>query len=79
MPKEVLINAGAGEIRVALVEDGRLQELALERTVRLWHQRPTWHRMQLHAMAVDVGWSRPAKHYARMYRDIVAGRPQKPA
>jgi len=54
-------------------------ELALERTVRLWHQRPTWHRMQLHAMAVDVGWSGPAKHYARMYRDIVAGRPQKPA
>jgi ribonuclease G len=35
MPKEVLINAGAGEIRVALVEDGRLQELSLERTVGL--------------------------------------------
>lgn len=35
MPKEVLINAGAGEIRVALVEDGRLQELTLERTVGL--------------------------------------------
>jgi len=35
MPKEVLINAGAGEIRVALVEDGRLQELALERTIGL--------------------------------------------
>jgi hypothetical protein len=27
MKKEVLINAGAGEIRVAIVEDGRLQEL----------------------------------------------------
>ena len=35
MSKEVLINAGAGEIRVALVEDGRLQDLALERTVGL--------------------------------------------
>lgn len=35
MPKEVLINAGAGEIRVALVDDGRLQELALERTIGL--------------------------------------------
>jgi ribonuclease G len=35
MTKQVLINAGAGEIRVALVEDGRLQELALERTVGL--------------------------------------------
>ena len=35
MNKEVLINAGAGEIRVAVVEDGRLQELFLERTIGL--------------------------------------------
>ncbi len=35
MSKEVLINAGAGEIRVAIVEDGRLQELFLERTIGL--------------------------------------------
>jgi ribonuclease G len=35
MRKEVLINAGAGETRVALVEDGKLQELALERTIGL--------------------------------------------
>jgi ribonuclease G len=35
MDKEVLINAGAGEIRVAIVEDGRLQELFLERTLGL--------------------------------------------
>jgi ribonuclease G len=35
MPKEVLINAGAGEIRVALVDDGKLQELTLERTIGL--------------------------------------------
>ena len=35
MNKEVLINAGAGEIRVAIVEDGRLQELWLERTIGL--------------------------------------------
>ena len=33
MEKEVLINAGAGEIRVAIVEDGKLQELFLERTL----------------------------------------------
>ncbi len=35
MDKQVLINAGAGEIRVAIVEDGRLQELFLERTIGL--------------------------------------------
>lgn len=35
MGQEVLINAGAGEIRVAIVEDGRLEELYLERTIGL--------------------------------------------
>ncbi len=35
MDKEVLINAGAGEIRIAIVEDGRLQELLLERVIGL--------------------------------------------
>ena len=35
MGKEILINAGAGEIRVAIVEEGRLQELFLERTIAL--------------------------------------------
>ena len=33
MSKEILINAGAGEIRVAVIEDGRLYELFLERTI----------------------------------------------
>ena len=33
MSIEVLINAGAGEIRVALMEDGKLQELSFERTL----------------------------------------------
>ena len=33
MAREVLINAGAGEIRVALMADGRLEELAFERTI----------------------------------------------
>lgn len=33
MAVEVLINAGVGEIRVATVADGRLQELSFERTI----------------------------------------------
>ncbi|HEX3430649.1 MAG TPA: Rne/Rng family ribonuclease [Rhizomicrobium sp.] len=33
MKKEILINAGAGEIRTAVVEDGRLQELFVDRTL----------------------------------------------
>jgi ribonuclease G len=35
MNKEVLINAGAAEVRVAIVEDGRLQELFFERLIGL--------------------------------------------
>ena len=35
MNKEVLINVGAGETRVAIVEDGRLEEILLERTIGL--------------------------------------------
>jgi ribonuclease G len=35
MQKDILINAGAGEIRVAVVEDGRLEDLMLERTIGL--------------------------------------------
>jgi len=35
MTKEILINAGAAETRVALVEDGKLQELFLERMIGL--------------------------------------------
>src|SRR6185312_2681750 len=33
MPKAVLINAGAGEVRVAVIEDGVLDQLSLERTI----------------------------------------------
>lgn len=35
MAKEVLINAGAGEIRIAVVENGKLEEFFLERTLGL--------------------------------------------
>ena len=40
MEKEVLINAGAGEIRVAIVEDGKLQELFLERVLGVGDDAP---------------------------------------
>src|SRR3981081_2389598 len=33
MARDVLINAGAGEVRVAVMEDGVLDQLWLERTV----------------------------------------------
>ena len=33
MPRDVLINAGAGEVRVAVIEHGALDQLWLERTI----------------------------------------------
>ena len=72
---EMALAAGAGTgVMFAPVTQDALA-LALDRTVRLWHRRATWHRLQQHAMAVDVGWGRPAKHYAQMYRELIAGRP----
>jgi ribonuclease G len=35
MSKDVLVNAGAGELRVAVVEDGRLEQIWCERTIGL--------------------------------------------
>ncbi len=73
---EMALAAGSGTGVVFAPVTHEALALALDRTVRLWHQRATWHRMQQHAMAVDVGWARPAKHYAKMYRDLVAGHPR---
>jgi starch synthase len=46
-------------------------EAALERTAALWQDRASWRRMQQNAMRTDVGWSRPARHYASLYRAAV--------
>lgn len=48
-------------------------ELAIGRTLALWRERASWRRLQSHAMATDVGWSRPAKRYAALFRELAAG------
>ena len=50
-------------------------EMALERTMALWRDRAVWRRLQTRAMASDVGWTRPARRYATLYRDLVASAP----
>ena len=44
--------------------------LTLERAVSLWRDKPTWQRLQQHAMSADVGWRRPARQYAALYREL---------
>jgi starch synthase len=47
---------------------------ALSRTADLWSDRDGWTELIVNGMTTDVGWRRPAKRYARLYRDLVAAR-----
>jgi starch synthase len=44
---------------------------AFARAKRLWRDRDAWRRIQLNGMAADVGWARPARQYASLYRSIL--------
>ncbi len=43
---------------------------AIRRTAALWQDRDTWRILQRNGMSADVGWDRPAKHYAALYRTL---------
>ena len=73
---EMALAAGAGTgIQFAPVNRDQF-EIALGRTARLWRDQAEWRRMQSRAMATDVGWARPARRYAALYRELVATRPR---
>jgi len=66
--------AGTGTgIQFAPVTRGNL-ELAIGRAMALRRDRALWRRMQSRAMATDVGWTRPAKRYAALFRELAARR-----
>ena len=48
-------------------------ELALERALALFRDAGAWRRLQARGMAADVGWTQPARRYAALYRELVAG------
>ncbi|HEY5308619.1 MAG TPA: glycosyltransferase, partial [Casimicrobiaceae bacterium] len=49
-------------------------EAALKRTLALWREPKRWRQMQMRAMGTDVGWSRSAKLYAQLFRELVISR-----
>ena len=49
-------------------------EAAILRTTALWRNQRVWRRAQRNAMAADVSWRRPARHYAELYRELLAER-----
>jgi starch synthase len=69
---EMALAAGSATgMQFAPVTRERL-EAAIERATELWQDRAVWQRMQQNAMATDVGWSRPARRYASLYRELAA-------
>ncbi|SCY72491.1 glycogen synthase GlgA [Microvirga guangxiensis] len=44
---------------------------AVIRAKRLWSESETWRRLQQNGMAAEVGWSRPARQYAHLYRSCL--------
>ncbi len=49
-------------------------EAAIARALLLWRERDRWELVQRNAMASEVGWERPARRYAALYREL-AGQP----
>ncbi len=70
---EMALTAGAATgLQFAPVTRAML-EFAIGRAATLWRDRAAWRKLQSRAMATDVGWARPAKHYAALYRELAAG------
>ena len=47
-------------------------EGAVRRTLALWQERPAWRQMQSNGMKTEVSWKNPARHYAKLYRELMA-------
>ena len=45
-------------------------EAAIGRAQSLWRNPKDWARLQTNGMRAEVGWSRPARRYAEIYRGL---------
>jgi starch synthase len=70
---EMALAAGAGTgVRFSPVSAFGL-ECALSRTAALFVDPEVWGMLRRNAMKTDVSWRLPARHYAALYRGLVAG------
>ncbi len=44
---------------------------ALERALKVYHNKKIWHRLQRRGMAVDFSWSVSAREYVKLYRRAI--------
>ena len=49
-------------------------EVALQRLLALWRDRPAWEQVQRNGMTADVSWRGPANHYLSLYQSVLADR-----
>ncbi|MBV9736408.1 MAG: glycogen synthase GlgA [Acidisphaera sp.] len=49
-------------------------QAAIGRAAALWREGEQWARLQRNAMSADVGWTRPARRYAALYRGLSSSR-----
>ena len=71
-PMALAAGAGTG-VQFAPVNTPMLEH-AIRRALALFRDKPAWRRIQANGMATDVSWQEPARHYARLYRDLIAER-----
>lgn len=57
-------------IQFAPVDTGPMLD-AISRAITLFHDKPTWKRLQQAAMKCDVSWTRSAATYANLYRSLL--------
>jgi starch synthase len=50
-------------------------QLALDRLLALWRDRPVWERMQRNGMEADVSWRGSAGRYVALFQALLAERP----
>jgi len=71
---EMALAAGTGTgLNFAPVSQEMLAS-AIERAIILYRDGESWPRLQANAMASDVSWTRSARRYASLFREMVAER-----
>jgi starch synthase len=54
--------------------DANMLRAAIRRTAILFADKPAWQQMQVRGMKTDVSWRNPARHYATLFRQLLAAR-----
>ncbi len=67
---EMALDAGVGTGFVFCPVTIDALRSAVRRAATVWRDRAAWGMLQRNAMRSEVGWERPARRYAALYRDV---------